>query len=94
MNAILPTQTMSPLLQENLVLLTSNPPPYNGNAKCVGCRYVLDVNAPGFKAKAQYKCSICTDCFICELCQEDWTENWIPEEAWMYKHILPHTPTH
>ena len=94
MDAIQPTQTRSPLLLETPVLLTSNPPPYNGKAKCVLCWYAMDEHAPGFSAKAQYKCSTCPDCFICEVCQEDMTKNWIPEVDGEYEHMLPHTPTH
>ena len=95
MDAILPTLVRSPLLQQNLVLHTSSPPPYNGEARCQLCQYAIGEHAPGCTARPQYKCSVCSDCYICEACQEDMTKNWIPEaDDWGYGDILPHIPTH
>ena len=89
----LPTSDATPPVLhvgQSVVLLTSNPPPYEWKAKCAHCTQEI-----GFNEGPQYKCSTCPNYFLCDICQNVITEEKIhqgQDNHWDY--LLPHAPTH
>ena len=86
--------TPTPETRPSLVLYTPNPPPYNGKAKCVICKYDIEGHELGIPARPQYKCSTCPECFLCQDCQEDLIKYQDTDEDWHYEDMLPHTRKH